>query len=296
MRIHPFIFACAANFFWAGNAIIGKIAANAIPAFTLNFWRWILAALILCPFTFRKFRRQRSWYRENFWFVSGMAFLSVSLYNSLQYLALTYTSPGNVGIVGASAPMFVLLLNAWLNRQKIRVNQVAGIILAMGGVVFVLLSGGGVVLALNPGDVIMLTATIGFSLYSVLLKRIPGHIDAGGLLFVLMALGVIGILPFYAVDLIQGRTWEWQSGSSGLILLYVAIFPSIASFFFWNLAVKKGGAILTGLSFNLLPVFTIILAVVILGDPVLKSQILAVILVFAGIATGLLPRKNRDEG
>ncbi len=297
MRIHPFIYAGTAILFWAGNAIVGKIAAGTIPAFTLSLWRWVLAAAILCPFTYRAFWRQRKWYRRNIWFVFGLAFLSVSLYNTLQYLALNYTSPGNVGIVGASTPMFVLLLNAWLNREDIKAHQFIGVLLAMAGVVFVLLAGGSVVRVLNPGDMIMLTATIGFSLYSVLLKRIPVDMDAGGLLLVLMVLGVIGILPFYAADLASGRTFKWQTGSSWVILSYVAVFPSIASFFFWNLAVKKGGPILTGLSFNLLPVFTMILAAAILGDPVLTSQILAVLLVFAGIALGIGGGERlKDEG
>ncbi len=293
MRIHPFMYAALAIFFWAGNAIVGKIASGEIPAFTLSLWRWVLAAVILCPFTFKAFWQQRNWYWDHKVEMFWLAFLSVSLYNSLQYLALNYTSPGNVGIVCASTPLFILLLNGWLNRQTILLNQVAGILLAMAGVIYVIVMGDGVALAINPGDVIMLTAVISFSVYSVLLKRLPSHINAGGLLFVLMVLGVIGILPFFAVDIANGRTWDWQAQNNWLILFYVALFPSIGSFFFWNYAVKKGGPMLTGLSFNLQPVFTMILAYFILGDPVLPSQVFAVLLIFSGIALGLWRREKK---
>jgi len=293
MRIHPFIYAALAIFFWAGNAIVGKIASGEIPAFTLSLWRWIMAAAILCPFTFKAFWQQRHWYwdhkKEMFW----LAFLSVSLYNSLQYLALNYTSPGNVGIVCASTPLFILLLNGWLNRQAILLNQVAGIMLAMAGVIYVIVMGSSVALAINPGDVIMLTAVISFSVYSVLLKRLPSNLNAGGLLLVLMVLGVIGILPFFAVDIANDRTWDWQAQNNWLILFYVALFPSIGSFFFWNYAVKKGGPMLTGLSFNLQPVFTMILAYFILKDPVLPSQVFAVLLIFSGIALGLWRKEKK---
>ncbi len=293
MRIHPFIYAALAIFFWAGNAIVGKIASGEIPAFTLSLWRWIMAAAILCPFTFKAFWQQRHWYwdhkKEMFW----LAFLSVSLYNSLQYLALNYTSPGNVGIVCASTPLFILLLNGWLNRQTIMLNQIAGILLAMAGVIYVIVMGSSVALAINPGDVIMLTAVISFSVYSVLLKRLPSNLNAGGLLLVLMVLGVIGILPFFAVDIANDRTWDWQAQNNWLILFYVALFPSIGSFFFWNYAVKKGGPMLTGLSFNLQPVFTMILAYFILKDPVLPSQVFAVLLIFSGIALGLWRKEKK---
>ena len=224
-----------------------------------------------------------------------LAFLSVTIYNSFQYLALTFTSPGNIGIVGASTPMFVLLLNGRLNRIRIKSHQVLGIALAMCGVIAVLLTGGGLLLKLNPGDFIMLTATMGFSLYSVLLKRLPGDLSARGVLLVIMVLGVIGCLPFYAIDLKAGYTWDWQSGRNWASLVYVAVLPSIASFFLWNLAVKRGGPFLTGLSFNLLPVFTLAMAAAFLGQPVNKSQLLAVALVFAGILTALRPTQQPER-
>ena len=186
-------------------------------------------------------------------------------------------------------PMCILLLNAWLNKQAVRINQLAGILLALAGVIYVVTMGNNGALEVNPGDLIMLIAVLCFSLYSVLLKRIPAEINAGGLLLVLMSLGVVGILPFFSVDIINNRSWDWQDSSNWLIVSYVAIFPSIGSYFFWNFAVKKGGPLLTGLSFNLLPVFTILLAFFFLGISVTLSQILAVILIFVGIAMGLKP-------
>ena len=295
MNIPPFVYAATAIFFWAGNAIVGKLAAHAIPAFTLTFGRWVLASLLFAPFAVRAVWQQRNWYRAHLPFMALLAFLSVTLYNSFQHLALTFTSPGNIGIVGASTPMFVLLLNARLNRIRIKPHQVLGIALAMCGVISILLTGGHSLLKLNPGDFIMLTATVGFSLYSVLLKRLPGDLSAPGVLLVIMVLGVIGCLPFYATDLKAGHTWDWQSGRNWAMLAYVAVLPSIASFVFWNLAVKRGGPFLTGLSFNPLPVFTLAMAAAFLDEPVDKSQLLAVALVFSGILIGLKPSQKPER-
>ena len=91
------LLACTASFFWAANAIVGKIVIETLPAFTLSQFRWLLAFLILAPFGLGKIKTQWSWYKENFWPLVGLSILSVTLYNTLQYWALEYTQPVTVG-------------------------------------------------------------------------------------------------------------------------------------------------------------------------------------------------------
>lgn len=293
--MHPFVYAALANLFWAGNAVVGKAMADHIPAMTLSFWRWCFASLILMPFAWKGFVKHRAWFRTNWLLTCVLAILSITMFNSLQYLSLHYTSPTNVGIVGAMMPLFITVLSVLFFSQPISTLQVLGIFIGLSGVTLVITGGNLSQINLNPGDLIMVTAVFGFSIYSILLRRIPAHIETSALLLVLMVVGTLFILPVYlVVDVAQGHTWNPTATSSLATLAYVALFPAISSYYCWNFAVKRGGPILTGLSLNLSPVFAMILAWVFLGNPILPIHVIATGLVFAGIYLALKFRPKND--
>ena len=282
MKLWPFIFAAAANLFWAGNAIVGKLAASTIAPFSLSFYRWLLACIILLPFAWVAVSRQRQWYWQERKLIFALAILSVTVFNTFQYLALNFTAPTNVSMVIATMPIFILALTSFMQKQSIKKHQWLGTGTALVGVLMVIWQGGGKA-GINPGDLIMVLAVFCFALYSVLLKRVPEHISPTGLTFVLMAVGTLGILPFYLWDLYQQEAIPWADWETWYILIYVATLPSIGSYYCWNYAVKKGGPILTGLSINLLPVFTLILSIALLGTALNGWQVLPIGLIFAGV-------------
>lgn len=288
LLITAFVFALGANFFWAGNAVVGKLVATDIPAFSLNFWRWVIAFLILLPFAGRQLWRFRAELWQKKALITLLAALSVTLYNALQYLALHTTSPGNVGIVTATMPMFILILSFFINGTAIRAKDIVGITLAMAGIIFMMLSGSQSVSGPNVGDMVMLFAVLAFAVYSVMLKRVPHGIPTPALLLSMIGIGVMLSLPFYSWDLYQGQVPEWFAGKTLWALAYVAIFPSIGSYFLWNIAVKRGGPIVTATAINMLPVFALLLSHVFLDTGIEQSQLIAMGLVFTGTMVSLL--------
>ncbi|WP_428240049.1 DMT family transporter [Gynuella sp.] len=283
MRLPPFVFAMLANLFWAGNAIAGKMAAGQIPPLTLNFWRWCVAALILAPIAAPQSWRHRVWFWQHKWLVLTLSVLSVTLYNTIQYLALKYTSPGNVGIVTAMIPVIILIMNILLFGHRPGRYQVAGIALALAGVVYVLTGGDFAELQINRGDAVMLLSVLSFATYSVLLQKVPREMETGAVLFVLMLVGIVCMFPAYVFEVNQGSQWDMGQARNWYLLLYVATLPSIGSYYCWNIAIKHGGSVLTGLSINLLPVFALVLAWMLLGDAIEWVQLVAVALIFSGI-------------
>lgn len=287
LLMSAFLFALGANFFWAGNAVVGKLVSTSVPAFSLNFWRWVIAFFVLLPFASRQFMRHRHeiWHHKGL--ITLLALLSVTLYNALQYLSLHTTSPGNVGIVTATMPMFILILSFFINGTPIRLKDVIGISLAMTGIVFMMLFSGQSISGPNMGDMIMLVAVLAFAVYSVKLKQVPHHIPTPTLLLSLIGIGIVLSFPFYAWDLLRGDTTDWFGGNTPWALAYVAIFPSIGSYFLWNIAVKRGGPIVTATAINMLPVFALLLSYIFLGTGILMAQIIAMSLVFTGTMVSL---------
>ena len=293
LLLTAFLFALGANFFWAGNAVVGKLVATTVPAFSLYFWRWVIAFLILLPFAGRQFMR----HRQSLWQLKGLiallALLSVTLYNAMQYLALHTTSPGNVGIVTATMPMFILFLSFLINGTTIHVKDVIGMSLALTGIIFMMVFSGKSFSGPNVGDMVMLFAVLAFAVYSVKLKQVPHHIPTPALLLSLIGIGVAFSLPFYIWDLAQGNTVDWFAGNTPWALGYVAIFPSLGSYFLWNIAVKRGGPMVTATAINMLPVFALFLSYVFLDTGILIEQIIAMLLVFTGTMVSLfMPQRQ----
>ena len=69
--------------FWSGNFIVGKAASTyEIPPFSLNFYRWLFAGLILLPFTFREIIKKKIYIFNNIGFFIILGITSITIFNS----------------------------------------------------------------------------------------------------------------------------------------------------------------------------------------------------------------------
>ncbi|CAG9175169.1 DMT family transporter [Cupriavidus pampae] len=255
---------------WAGNAIVGRIAAGVVPPITLNLVRWALAGLLLAPYVWRGVIEHRAALRKHARVLIAMGVLSIASYNSFQYLALTTSTPINVTLIGASTPLFLLLIGATFFRERVKAWHVAGALLCLVGVSFVLLRGDLVHLAqLNfvPGDLFMLAATVAWSAYTWLLRKHRPDLPLPTLLFAQIVIGVLVNIPMSWWELSQlDHPLAWNTKVAG-ILLYVATVPSLLAYFAWDRAIARAGAQLPVFFITLTPIFAALLSSLILGDP-----------------------------
>lgn len=288
----PALLLLLTTLFWGGNTVVGKFAVERISGIELSFWRWVLALLLLFPFAWRRLRADLPVYRRQWRLMLLLGLLSVSAYNTLQYLALHWTQAINVGVVSATMPLAVFLLNWMLGRERADGYQRAGMLLAFGGVLVVISRGDPAQLLgldFNRGDLLMLLAVASFALYSVWLRKLPHGIDQLGLLLALVIIGVIGIFPFYLWDLGQSRPATWD-GVTLLVLAYVGLFPSILSYLFWSRAVFLGGSNMAALFINMIAVYSTLLAMLLLGEQLAFYHLLGMAGIFLGICLATVIR------
>ena len=125
---------------WAGNAVVGRLAADLIPPMTLNFLRWLIAFFILLPLAWQILRPSSTlWSAWRRYLLLG--FLGVGCYNALMYLALHTSTALNVTLVGASVPVWMLLIGTLFFKQRISRLQLVGSLLSIVGVMVVLSRG-----------------------------------------------------------------------------------------------------------------------------------------------------------
>jgi len=272
--------------FWAGNAVVARALVGVFPPLALSFARWALALLIVLPFTLRELRDTWPSLRGRWAVVLAISALGVGCYNSLQYLALQTSTAVNATLIGASAPIASLLVGAAFFGAVVRRVQWLGAALSLLGVLLVIARGDPMNLArlhLDSGDLIMLVATLSWSVYTWLLRTQRPAMPAAPFLTLQIALGGLMILPFALLEYrITGATAA-PTGSNLAALLYVALLPSLVAYFCWDRGVARAGAVLPMYFVNLTPVFAGLLSFFILGEAIGAYHLAGGLLIIAGI-------------
>lgn len=281
----PYVLLTLGTLFWAGNTVVGRAAHTHIPAFSLSFWRWVVAFCCILPLGWGAVRKDWDYFRTNWVFMLVLGVMSVTAYNTFLYWALTWTSAINVSVVCATMPLVIFLFSWIIGGQKATSRQSGGVLLALTGVLIVISRGDPWTLLhlnINWGDGLALISVLCFGLYSILVKQAPVSVNPVGFITVCIFWGLVGIAPFYAWDMTHAQFFVLDSRALAM-LLYVGVFPSLLAFFFWNKALAKGGASVAGMFFNLIPVFTTLLAVFFLGETLTNLHIVGMVLIFCGI-------------
>jgi len=287
---------------WAGNAVVGRLLVGHVPPLTLNFVRWVLAALLLAPLGWRALRDVRiiatSWP-----YLLAIGCLGVGAYNAFQYLALTTSTPLNVTLIAASSPLWMLAVGALLFGQPTAPRQIVGALLSLAGVVLVVSRGSLATLAqvqFVAGDVYILIAALAWALYSWLLVQPPAWLRPpprptlqawgwAGLLLVQVLFGLLAAGAAAAGEqaLTTAVAIDWRNAWVLAALLFVAVGPSLVAYRSWGLGVVLGGPALAAFFANLTPLFAALLSALLLGETPRGYHAVAFTLIVAGIAVSI---------
>ena len=276
----------SASFFWSGNFFAGKIAyLSDLTPFKLGFFRWLLAMLILLPFTYSEIIRNYNYYKKNILLMTFLGFLAVTVFNSLTYISLQTTLIINSTLMASIAPVLMIGFSWLIFKTKTTTLQFAGIFLSLLGAFSIILKGNInnlFNLYFTSGDVWMFTAVVSWCLYSVLLKKIDNSISQLASLQVMVILGLLFIFPLYVIENYNTSFLPTQK-IDFVIIIYVAIFASIIAFFSWNKGVSIIGPNRSSLFLHLIPVFSSIWAVSFLNEKFSFFHFIGIIFILSGI-------------
>src|SRR5882757_3180881 len=280
----PYLLLCVTSLFWAGNAIVGRLAAGHFPPVTLSFLRWLFAFLIILPFAWKHLKRDWDALRGRLGLMIFLSVTGISAFNTLQYWALEHTQALNTLLLQSSAPLFVAMWSLVLLGVRLTLAQAGGIALSLAGVLMILLHGDLTALKsieFNKGDLIFTVALAIFGLYSVLsLKRPSIH----GLSFASFTFGcgAACLVPLWIWELLSRPAVQLDT-TNLLTLFYVAVFPSTLAYLCFNRGVQLIGANRAAPFFHVTPVFGSIMAIVFLGERLQLFHIVGFALVLTGV-------------
>lgn len=281
--------------FWAGNAIVSRLAVGHISPFLLVFLRWMLVLAVMWPLYGGQVRAHWSEIRPRLGRIILMAIFGFTGFNTLFYTAGYYTSAINIGILQGSIPVVVMAGAFLLYGTRATLVQIMGVLITMVGVIVVATQGMPLSIldiGLNRGDLAMLAACVFYAFYTIALRDRPNM--PGIAFFTLLALiSAITSVPLLIAEAVMyGLAMPTLQG--WLVTLFVAVFPSCLAQLFFLRGVDLIGPGRAGVFVNLVPVFAAILAVVLLNEPFATFHAVALVLVIGGI--WLAQRSSRAGG
>ena len=272
--------------FWSGNFIVGKAASTYdIPPFSLNFYRWFFAGLILFPFTIKELIAKKEYILENIGFFTILGITSITIFNSIVYYSLYYTQVISGILMISTIPVWIIFISSILNIEKTNIFQIIGVIFSLTGVIFIITKADLEIiknLDFNKGDLSMVVAMFSWAVYSALLKRKKYEISQVTLLQVVIITGLIFLTPIYFIEMYMGNVIV-MGIPFVLTLTYVVFFPGLASFFFWIKGISIIGANRAGVFLHLMPIFGAIMAMLIFNERFMFYHIFGAIFIIAGI-------------
>ncbi len=281
-----YIFLILTTLFWSGNFIVGKAASLfEIPPFTLNFYRWLFAWIILAPFTLKEIFLKRNYILENIKLIAILGITSITIFNSIVYYSLNFTQVISGVLMISTIPVMIIIFCSILKIEKTNIFQILGVVFSLSGVLMIITKADLEVLInlnFNKGDLWIVVAMFSWALYSALLRKKKLELSQLSLLQTIITAGLTFLLPAYLIELSLG--YKVSIGLPFVLTLtYVVLFPGLASFIFWIKGISIIGSNRSGIFLHLMPIFSTILAIIIFKEKFMIYHLIGAILIITGI-------------
>ena len=190
-----YLFLTLASLFWSGNFIVGKIASNyEVPPFSLNFYRWLFALLILLPFTYKEVLIKKNYIFKNLKLFIILGITSITIFNSIVYYSLYYTQVLSGILMISTIPVWILFFASIFNIERTNFFQILGVALSLLGVLFIITKNDIEIIKsikFNKGDLFMVIGMLSWAIYSALLRKKKHPLSQMALLEIIIISGFI---------------------------------------------------------------------------------------------------------
>lgn len=282
--------------FWSGNFIFGRLVSNSIEPMQLSFFRWFFVLIILLPYILMQYKNLIKVFKKEYFVLFILGALGISGFNTFLYYGLQTTTATNALLINSSTPIFIIIFSAIIFKISITKIQLFGVFLSTIGVIYLILKGEInhiLELKFTVGDLWIIAACIDWALYSVLLKYKPKDLNS---LEFFSITTILGTFILYIVFIFQGYSFEFSFLENKEVLysmIYIIIFPSILSFYFWNKATLEVGANKAGQFAHLMPIFGAGLAYVFLDEVMQTYHVVGIMLIAIGIYLSIFLKKEQ---
>ena len=269
---------------WASSAVAARGLLDTLQPVALAYLRWTVVLFLLVPFAWPERAAIATALRAHPREYAVLTVLGFAPQTCIVYFGLVGSSATLLGLLNSAIPvMIVLLLAAWRGRRP-RPLEMAGLALSLSGVAFILARGNLsalVTLRFSPSDLLLLAAMVVWALYTIKLTERPGTLSLPAFIFIGALLGEVFALPLLVTEfIVNGAPAIGLSHAFGV--LYLGAFPTLLAMLLFGYGVMRVGAVQGGIFTHLVPVFTALLAALILGERLQPFHAAGFVLVAGG--------------
>lgn len=282
--------------FWGGTFIAGRLVSRELPSMTAAAMRFAVAVPLLVLLAWRLEGGLPRLTRKQLLMTFCLGLTGIFLYNICFFGALSRMPAGRTALFVALNPIVTALLLALLLGERLGRVKWLGICIAFIGAAIVITRGDlagawrDISASIGVGELLMMCAVSGWAAYTII-----GRFALDGLSPIAAtawaAIWGLVLLSGGAAFEIGGVDWHKVGWPVYAAVAYLGIFGTVIGFIWYYQGVKTIGPSRTAVFNNLVPVFGILLAAVLLGEPVLLSMVLGGLLVVGGVTL-----TNRQRG
>ncbi|MGL5328724.1 MAG: DMT family transporter [Peptostreptococcaceae bacterium] len=284
------------SIFWAGAFIAGKFSIEEFPVFSLVFFRFLIATVIIFTIMIKVEDNWKITKKDLKMFLT-LGIIGMVGYHVFFFLSLKFTTATNSSLIGAINPAVTSILACIILKEKINRNSIIGIIMSLFGVILIATNGDLNMLfslKFNIGDILMIIAVVCWAYYGILSKKALDTYSPIKITSYAFLTCVIVLLPFVILE----KPWVYIpniTANGWISVFYMAIFPSVFGYLIQQMSNKKIGPIKTSLYINLVPVFSMILAFFILGEEISIVKVCAGVLIIIGICINIMGKSSKSN-
>ena len=266
---------------WGLTFVSSAVILEYLSPVELLILRMLVGIVALTAIRPRRMALQKP--SHEFYFM-GAGFFAVTLYFLLENSALTYTSTSNCAVIVSTAPFFIAIFaSIFLKEEKLTPLFFVGFVVAIVGIAMVSLAGQK--LELNPfGDLLSLLTAISWGVATMFMRKIEKH--GYPVILVTRKLFIYGVLFALPALFFMPRKGEWADLLRPEIwgnVLFLGVIASAVCYITWMMAMKRVGVVRSGTYIYLIPIVTMLGAVVFIAEPIHWLQVGGALLTMAGL-------------
>ncbi|MDR1126037.1 MAG: DMT family transporter [Deltaproteobacteria bacterium] len=281
------LYALGATLLWSGNFIVARTLNDQMPPVAMAMLRWLLASAMILPFCYGGLRRDWPAIKAHFRYYLSATLTGATLFAALLYTAAHTTAALNLTLIATSSPILTIIMARILFKEALSPQRIAGIILTLAGVLFLAVRGDFsalLSLGFHKGDLLMLAASMLFAVYTIQLRFRPAGASSSSFFTLMFLMALATSLPLAAAEYALTPDYHINfSPKVALCLLYLALMPTIISFFWWNRSVLSIGPGNASLIYYSLPLFSGLLGWLLLHEDVNRVHLMSGAMILCGI-------------
>ncbi len=291
----PQLLLVVSSAFWGASFIFTKdlfISEPAITPYIILTFRMFIASLFTIPFLALTHKLQRIQKGHLRYFLL-LAFAEPFLYSICETTGVKFVSGSLASIIVATIPLFIPFGMALVYKERLRFQTIFGVLLSLAGIALMSLDDN-FSFSANPIGIALLAGAVVIAVvYTLILVKILNHYHP---VTITSYQNLIGLVYFLPLMLLTDHDKLPLLSFSPHMLLYLAflgIFCSTVAYMFFNYGMRSLGATAGSVYNNIIPVFSLLLALMIGQESFSIMKVVGMAVVLVGLTVA--QRKGRKK-